>query len=68
MSSDISYRWLKIHSFDNIVETGKYIIDKCNYCDIYKVTYKIYNIKCKFKYNELPSNILSQIERGVSLY
>lgn len=64
MSSDsVSCRLFKIHDYKKILETEKYIIESCSVCYIYKVTYKAYNIKCKFKQNELPPNILSQFRK-----
>lgn len=58
MSSDsVSCRLFKVHSYNNIYENNKYLIEKCIVCNVYKVTYKAYNITCKFKPTELPQNI-----------
>ena len=58
MNSDtVACRLFKIHSYETIKENNKYIIEKCAICNVYKVTYKAYNITCKFKPTELPKSI-----------
>ena len=57
-TDSVSCRLFKIHKYNKIYEDKKYYIEQCNICGAYKVLFKIYNIKSKFKSDELPVNLL----------
>ena len=62
MKDNIGCRLFKMHDYKNILENKKYIVKQCKICKNYIVTYKEYNIKSKFRHNELPINIISKIK------
>ena len=62
MKDSIGCRFFGLHEYENMFENKKYIVKQCKICKNYIVTYKHYNIKNKFKQDELPTNIISKIK------
>lgn len=57
-TDSVSCRLFKIHKYKKIYEDEKYYIEQCSVCNIYKVIFKTYSIKSKYKVDELPSNLI----------
>lgn len=57
-ADSVSCRLLKIHKYNKIYEDKKYYIEQCDICGFYKVLFKTYNIKSKFKPDKLPNNLV----------
>lgn len=58
MNSDsIICRLFNLHKYNQIYNSKRYLINKCDVCGTYKVLFKDYSIESKFKSNELPKNI-----------
>lgn len=61
MKNNIGCWLFKMHNYKNILENKKYVVKQCEICKNYIVTYKEYNIKSRFRHDELPINITSKI-------
>lgn len=62
MKDSINCRWFSNHEYIILLENKKYIVKQCKICKNYIVIYKSYNIKNKFKYDELPNIFINKIK------
>lgn len=54
--------FLGLHEYYTLIDNDKYIVKQCKICKNYIVEYKMYNVKSKFKKEELPENIINKIK------
>lgn len=54
--------FLGLHEHIALIDDNRHTVHYCQKCKSYKVVYKLYNIKNKFKYEELPQSIISKMK------